>query len=205
MALAMMSKGGSIFENVAATDNMTLLASLPKTNVSLEQDFGSTFLKEPEMRKLRELQTLDRMSGEDDDPEWDIIEAIKHQTSRVARRIPKQCSASSMMSDKHVRLCIRFRNGEFQWTQMGAVKPQDPFPIIQHAKQNRLEKLPSSVWVEKIVKDNDRLVQLARAFKAKVGQGPKYKFGVEVARSPRHGLQIDKTNGNSLWKDATAT
>ena len=56
-----------------------------------------------------------------------------------------------------------------------------------------------------MVKSNDRLVQLARAFKAKVEQGPRYKFGVEVARSTKHGLQMDKENGNSLWKDATAT
>ena len=42
---------------------------------------GSTFLKEPEMRKLRELQILDRMSEEQDNLEWDVMEAIKHQTA----------------------------------------------------------------------------------------------------------------------------
>ena len=56
-----------------------------------------------------------------------------------------------------------------------------------------------------MVKSNGRLVQLARAFKAKLEQGPRYKFGAEVARSPKHGLHVDKANGNSLWKDATAT
>ena len=35
-------------------------------------------------------------------------------------------------------------------------------------------------------------------------QGLKYKFGVEVARSQEHGLQIDNENGNNLWKEATA-
>jgi hypothetical protein len=204
-ALALMAKSAHVFENVAALDSLVPIAALPTNHVQLEQDFGSTFLKEPEMKKLRELQILDILSGEDDeDIEWDIVEVIKHQTARVARRIPKQYSVASMITDKHVRLCVRFRNGEVQWTQMDAVKLQDPFPIIQYAKRNRLEKVPSFAWIEKIVQDNDRLVQLARAFKAKVEQGPRYKFGVEVARGPKHGTQLDKINGNCLWKEATA-
>jgi hypothetical protein len=32
----------------------------------------------------------------------------------------------------------------------------------------RLEKVPNFAWIEKIVQDNDRLVQLPRAFNAKV-------------------------------------
>jgi hypothetical protein len=36
------------------------------------------------------------------------------------------------------------------------------------------------------------LVQLARAYKAKVDNGPKYKFGTEMARNARHGIQLDK-------------
>ena len=91
-----------------------------------------------------------------------------------------------MICDKHVRLCVRFRfrNGEVQWTQqMDAVKLQDPFPSIQLGKRNQVEKVPSFAWIEKVIKSNDRLVQLARAFKAKVEQGSRYKFGVKVARS----------------------
>ena len=103
-----------------------------------------------------------------------------------------------MIRDKHVWLCVRFRNGETQWTQMDAVKLQDPFPIIQYVTRNRLEKSPSFAWFEKIVKDEDRLQQLAHAYKAKVDHGPKYKFGVEVPRSPKHGMDLDKANGK--WR-----
>jgi hypothetical protein len=108
-----------------------------------------------------------------------------------------------MIRDKHIRLCVHFRNGETQWAQMDAVKLQDPFPIIQYAKRNRLEKVPSVLWIEAIVKDNDCLVQLARAYKVKVDNGPKYKFGTEVARIARHGINLDRKNGNNLWKEAT--
>ena len=87
---------------------------------------------------------------------------------------------------------------------MDAVKLEDPFPIIIYAKKNGLEKAPSFSWINEIVKDNDRLVRIARAYKTKVEQGPKYKFGVKVGRSTKHGSQIDEENGNNLWKEATA-
>jgi hypothetical protein len=168
-ALELMAKSAHVFENVAALDTLVSIASLPTNCVKLEQDFGSAFLKEPEMKKLRELQILDIISGEDDEYiEWDIVEVIKHQTARVAQQIPKQYSVALMVTYKHVCLYVRFRNGEVQWTQMDAVKLQDPFPIIQYVKRNRLEKVPSFAWIGKIIQDNDRLVQLARAFKAKV-------------------------------------
>ena len=31
--------------------------------------------------------------------------------------------------------------------------------------------------------------------------GPKYKFGVEVPRSVKHALLLDKMNGNHLWEE----
>ena len=206
-ACAILAGGSTMFENVDAMDSMKPFATLPPINIPMEQDFGSTFFKNAEMKKLREIQLLDKMNDfdADDDMHWDVMEVLNHQTSRVIRRIPKEYSKANVLDDKHVRLCVRFKNGEKQWTQMDAVKLQDPFPIIQYATKNGLEKSPSFDWINEVVKDEERLTQLAKAYKAKVDQGPKYKFGVEVARSPRHGIELDKANGNSLWKEATNT
>ena len=33
---------------------------------------------------------------------------------------------------------------------------------------------------------------------------PRYKYGYEVPRDYLHALEIDKRNGNNLWKDAVA-
>ena len=125
--------------------------------------------------------------------------------SGIARRLPKLYVNKAMIRDKHVSLCVRLRNGETQWTQMDTVKLKDPFPTIHHAKRNKLEKVTSFLWVDEIVKGHDRLVQLACAYKAKVDNGPRYKFGTEVARKSRHGMQLDRLNGNNLWKEATET
>jgi hypothetical protein len=84
-AFAMMANSSNIFSTVASIDSLTPFAVLPVTNVPLEQDFGSSFLHEPEMGKLRELQLLDKMSGEDGDIDWVIVEVIKHQSACVIR------------------------------------------------------------------------------------------------------------------------
>ena len=31
---------------------------------------------------------------------------------------------------------------------------------------------------------------------------PKYKFGVEVPRNPRHAIQLDEQNGDTQWQDS---
>ena len=61
--LALMANSANIFENVAARDSLVPLITLPKPSVDLEQDFGSTFLKEPEMKKPRELKIMDQLSA----------------------------------------------------------------------------------------------------------------------------------------------
>ena len=35
-----------------------------------------------------------------------------------------------------------------------------------------------------------------------MAMGPKYKFGVEIPRLVKHALQLDRKNGNNLWKEA---
>ena len=31
---------------------------------------------------------------------------------------------------------------------------------------------------------------------------PRFKFGIDVAKSPKHALQLDKKEDNNLWKEA---
>jgi hypothetical protein len=52
--------------------------------------------------------------------------------------------------------------------------------IAECVKRNLLEKVPSFAWIEELLKDDHRLIQLACAHKAKVDKGPRCKFGTEV-------------------------
>ena len=48
-------------------------------------------------------------------------------------------------------------------------------------------------------KEYTRLINAVRTTKA---MGPIYQFGVEMPRSVRHAFQLDKKNGNNLWREA---
>lgn len=42
---------------------------------------------------------------------------------------------------------------------------------------------------------------MVRAFKATV-HGDKFMFGVKIPKNVRHALDLDKANGNNLWKES---
>ena len=44
---------------------------------------------------------------------------------------------------------------------------------------------------------------MRHAFKVKVQQGPKYKFGVMVPQNPWQAVKLDRVSGNNLWKEST--
>ena len=45
------------------------------------------------------------------------------------------------------------------------------------------------------------MASMVKACKASVN-GDKFMFGVEIPRSTKHVLELDKTNGNNLWREA---
>lgn len=42
---------------------------------------------------------------------------------------------------------------------------------------------------------------MLKAYKASVS-GDKFMFGVEIPKNAKHVLELDKANGNNLWKKA---
>jgi hypothetical protein len=43
---------------------------------------------------------------------------------------------------------------------------------------------------------------LCKAFATKAELVPKFKFGVEVPKNTRRALELDKINGDNLWREA---
>ena len=61
--------------------------------------------------------------------------------------------------------------------------------------------MPGWEWVYHFVEADKRLLPHRRAY---IGTRKeiKFKFGVEVANSPKHALELDIKEGNNLWKEA---
>ena len=90
---------------------------------------------------------------------------------------------------------------------MTAARRAQPFAVLDYYKMLRkqgkdLIKHRPWTWLRPYLQDTDKADELRQAFKATVERGPKIKFGVEVPRSVRHALSLDKANGNNLWEEA---
>jgi hypothetical protein len=82
------------------------------------------------------------------------------------------------------------------------VRLQDPIPAIQYLERQGLVSRTNFEWAQSFLKDGSRLARMVHAFKVKVDRGPRFKFGIEVPRYPRHALELDMTNGTNVWKEA---
>ena len=152
------------------------------------------------LAKVLELQQLDKFVEKDD--EWTIVKVLDHASRRVARRLPRGCTDAETVKEKHTRLLVMFRDGDVKWVSLDAVLLQDPIPVVDYVKINKLGNKEKFRAVRKLMKNVNKTNELRKAYKAKVQKGPRFHFGVEVPRDPKHAALLDKVNGNTLWADS---
>jgi hypothetical protein len=83
---------------------------------------------------------------------------------------------------------------------MEAARADDPIPLIVYAQNHKLTKLPYWTWTTAF--SPEEVDQLSKAYATRAELAPKYKFGVQVPKSIKHALQLDRINGNGLWREA---
>ena len=73
---------------------------------------------------------------------------------------------------------------------------------MQNAKASQLQK--GFEWIKSYVDTDMEHAQVLRAFKSRMNSenGKQFKFGIQVARNPKHALQLDKENGTTGWADS---
>jgi hypothetical protein len=149
-----------------------------------------------ESRQLQYVQALDLANEaaypDDDDRAWKAAIVIDHRVSKH-------------QGHRSVHVKVNWLNGGASWVPVKVLQLQDPFVLINYASNRGLTHHADWSWIGEYTDAPARLAKLAKAFKASVSNAPRYKFGTEVARSVRHALQLDATNGNTLWQDAMAT
>ncbi|MEM7375757.1 MAG: reverse transcriptase domain-containing protein [Bacteroidota bacterium] len=75
----------------------------------------------------------------------------------------------------------------------------NPIEVAQYAVDNQLEREPAfSHWVNVVLRNKDRVIHMARRRR----MNNTYQYGIEVPRSVKHALELDKKNGNNLWAQA---
>jgi len=102
------------------------------------------------------------------------------------------------------QLGCQWKDGFSSWVNLADLKESHPIEVAEYAKIIGIDHEPAfNWWVPHILKKRDRIISLVKK------QSPRFlkrthKFGIEVPRTVKEALELDKKNGNTLWADAIA-
>jgi hypothetical protein len=102
------------------------------------------------------------------------------------------------------QLCCQWKDGSSSWRNLTDLKESHPIEVAEYAKILGIGHEPAfNWWVPHILKKRDRIISLVKK------QNPGYlkrthKFDIEVPKTVKEALELDKNNGNTLWADAIA-
>ena len=100
---------------------------------------------------------------------------------------------------------IRWETGEQTWEPLGQIYKDDPVTVAIYVEKHNLLGKPG--WgmsgLRKRCKTHKRVLRLANQAKLhSFCTKPIYMFGVLVPRNYDQAMELDKQNGNTLWKEA---
>ena len=81
------------------------------------------------------------------------------------------------------------------WIQAEPLNLSDPFPVIQYAYRRGIHRHKEFKWTQDYAEDAERLKDTRERFISKLSTERKMKFGIEVPRSIKHALELDRING----------
>ena len=102
------------------------------------------------------------------------------------------------------QICCQWKDGSTSWQRLSDLKESHPVQVAEFATAQKIDHEPAfNWWVPHTLKKRQRIIALVRERQAKYLKKSQ-KFGIEVPSSVAHALELDKTNGNTLWADAIA-
>lgn len=110
-------------------------------------------------------------------------------------------SRSQGKKGPNIPLKVEWIDGEKSWVGLDVIKYHAPKRVLEYVLKNNLVKSPGWEWVHQFLQAHEGLAPYRKAYLASKKE-VKYKFGVKVAMSPKHALELDLKKGNNLWKEA---
>lgn len=87
---------------------------------------------------------------------------------------------------------------------MDIITRHDIKKVLRYALKKRVTNLPGWEGIKQFVEADNKLHEMKNVYLASQLEA-KFKFGVEVAKTPKHALQLDIQEGNNLWKEDIQT
>ncbi len=98
------------------------------------------------------------------------------------------------------QLCCQWKDGSTSWENLADLKESCPIETAKYAKILGIDHEPAFNWrVPHVLRKRDQIISLVRK------QNPRYlKLGIELPKTVKEALELDKKNGNTFWADAIA-
>ena len=97
------------------------------------------------------------------------------------------------------QLLVEWKDGSTSWVHLKDLKESYPVQLAEYAVQARISEEPAFAWwCPYVIRKRNRIIS---KIKSKYWQRT-HKYGIRVPRSVKEALEIDMSNGNSLWQDA---
>ena len=96
-------------------------------------------------------------------------------------------------------LCVTWKDGSSSWEKLSDLKEAYPVLVAEYASLHDLLKEPAFAWwAPSVLRRRDRIVASVN----KRYHKRTHKFGIELPKSIKQALEIDRRTGTTYWRDA---
>jgi hypothetical protein len=102
------------------------------------------------------------------------------------------------------QVCCQWKNGSTSWKNLADLKDSHPLETAEYAVTQGIDHEPAfNWWVPHVLKKRDQIISLVRKWTTCYLKRT-HKLGIEVSKTVKEALALDRKNGNTLWVDAIA-
>jgi hypothetical protein len=104
-----------------------------------------------------------------------------------------------MQTTKGWSMCLEWKDGSTSWERLADLKESNPVEIADYAVTHGSESKPVFAWwVPFTLKHQSRIIAAVN----KRYHKRTHKFGIEIPKTYKDCVRMDKENGNTHWQDA---
>ena len=130
------------------------------------------------------------------DHQRDEEKALQHRDKYVQTKNGRRHLSKTT---KGWELLIKWKDKSESWIKLADMKESHPVEVAEYAWARGIDKEPAfEWWAPHTLKK--RQVILA-ALKKRIRKTT-HKYGIEIPTSVEHAFELDRKNGNNLWKEA---
>ena len=102
------------------------------------------------------------------------------------------------------QLCCQWKDGSTSWESLADLKESHPIETAEYALTKGLDHEPAfNWWLPHVLRKHDQIISLVHRRTTRYLKRT-HKFGIEIPKTVKEALALDRKNGNTLWADAIA-